>query len=592
MPPALDLAAFFKAAPSVAALVPADALFGLLRRSFDLPEGFAALVTKRSGARKLHHHPEHLVDDDAATVLFVRTQPVSVEISAPEVLTSDGYLGQVTVRLDVRVLLDAAELEAFRDRVLGSRGELQQSALQGYFEPAIISAIRSTVRNLPADALADGRHQDELTAAVGQAAQPLCFAGGLTIDDRPAIFFRSEGLAHARHVEDQTARRLREQRAQAEIREALRVAQRQHLTDLEGTLERLKSLSEEFPGLSTPELLRSFSEVQRGQMYQALLASRSRQRTTRWVAIVAGSEVLFFDPHATAEPQRRLTVDGPLGALRSGQIAGADDATLLLGAATGVYVVRGDDRPVAYAFSPRVTPRGGVNAAAASGAHLLGSHSEHGVLHWPLGNPSAAPRELFGRWTPSAKAIRHVQFALGRLWCSVDDMILAAPVEALEDDDVAAVDAAAVEYRPGLGVITALCVVDEGIFVGSAEGRVARLALDGGSPEILHAGSRRPVESIVVRPAGGVPVLLFADTSLAVHCRVLGDVFTCRYEAGGQTIRRAEFADDLIAATTDVRDRVVLWTPDEPSRPAGVIAVSRLTGRSVQDVCLIPMSLA
>jgi hypothetical protein len=75
-----------------------------------------------------------------------------------------------------------------------------------------------------------------------------------------------------------------------------------------------------------------------------------------------------------------------------------------------------------------------------------------------------------------------------------------------------------------------------------------------------------------------------------VHGRVLGDSFASRYEAGGQTIRRAEVAPDLIAATTDARDRVLLWTPEEPAHPSAVLAISRLTGHSVQDICLLPQS--
>ena len=65
-------------------------------------------------------------------------------------------------------------------------------------------------------------------------------------------------------------------------------------------------------------------------------------------------------------------------------------------------------------------------------------------------------------------------------------------------------------------------------------------------------------------------------------------LFRSRYEAGGQTVRRAECAADIIVATTDARDRVLIWRADEPQQPACVINIHRLTGRSIQDVCLIP----
>lgn len=89
---------------------------------------------------------------------------------------------------------------------------------------------------------------------------------------------------------------------------------------------------------------------------------------------------------------------------------------------------------------------------------------------------------------------------------------------------------------------------------------------------------------------GGMGRLFYTDTSLAVFARVVGDSFICRYEAGGQTIRRVEVAPDLIVATNDVRDRIICWNPGEPLKPYGVATVSRLTTHSIQDVCLIPFA--
>jgi hypothetical protein len=112
----------------------------------------------------------------------------------------------------------------------------------------------------------------------------------------------------------------------------------------------------------------------------------------------------------------------------------------------------------------------------------------------------------------------------------------------------------------------------------------------GAAPQTIHAGSRRPAESVALLTTGGITRLFYTDSSLAVFSRVLGDTFTCRYESGGQTIRRAEVASDVITATTDARDRVIVWTINEPQKPAAVIPISQLTGRSVQDTCLVPIT--
>ena len=109
------------------------------------------------------------------------------------------------------------------------------------------------------------------------------------------------------------------------------------------------------------------------------------------------------------------------------------------------------------------------------------------------------------------------------------------------------------------------------------------------APTQLHSGNNRPVESLHLLDVGGIRRLFFTDTSVAVHARVLGDSFTCRYEAGGQTLRRVEVAPDLVVATNEVRDRLILWSPSAPASPKGIIPIGQQTGHSVQDVCLLPI---
>ena len=81
--------------------------------------------------------------------------------------------------------------------------------------------------------------------------------------------------------------------------------------------------------------------------------------------------------------------------------------------------------------------------------------------------------------------------------------------------------------------------------------------------------------------------MIFTDTSHRVHAKVLGDSFECNYEAGGQTLRRVDVAPDLLVATTELRDRLICWKPGNPDKPFATIALASLTGRSVQDVCLV-----
>jgi hypothetical protein len=542
------------------------------------------LAHRRGGGKKLYATGQSIPDDELTAALFVRDVPIELVFDAPQTRSADGFTCVGKVRLAVRILSDPAELEAFRDRVLGSKSVAQVDVLESYLHSAIGSALQIAAGNAPAEALVDGRAAAQLTEAIGNAIQPLLFAGGLTLEGSPAVAFSSDGVIHARQMEERASRIKREQQSQSEISAALHAARKERLTDLEGMLARLKTLAEGAPGVATPQLLKAFNEVQRGELYQALLASHARERVTQWLVVAAGGELIYFDPQSSAEPARRQKIEGPFGALRSVQHARADRQVLLIGAATGVYVLSGDSgEPVPFGFESKSSVRGGVNAAALHGVNLVATHSELGVLQWNIDDRSAKPKALFADVTAGAKAVRHAQFRCGRFWCSVDDMVVSASLGEPADSPRV--------QRPSLGVITALHVSDAGVFLGTAEGQIARLPMDGeGAAEIMHSGSRRPAESVALQSAGGVPVLFYTDTSLAVHGRVLGDSFASRYEAGGQTIRRAEVAPDLIAATTDARDRVLLWTPEEPAHPSAVLAISRLTGHSVQDICLLPQS--
>jgi len=286
------------------------------------------------------------------------------------------------------------------------------------------------------------------------------------------------------------------------------------------------------------------------------------------------------------KPARTVSVEGDAGGLRSVLLGPAETGgrppTLLLGAACGVYEMGIDAAgpEKIYLAQPREQTRGGFNAVAANDDWIVASHSEQGLIAWRRGDPQE-PIGLIPKLTASAGAVRNAQFARGRLWCSVDDRLVSLPADDL--------NAAPKVVSGGRSAIAALCVTGDGVYAGNADGEVL-FWKDTDRPTVLHAGSRRAAESVNVLPTGGIVRLFYTDTSLAVYSRVVGDTFTCRYEAGGQTIRRAETAPDLIAGTNDLRDRVIIWTPNTPAQPTAVIPLARLTGRSVQDVCLVPIT--
>jgi hypothetical protein len=259
--------------------------------------------------------------------------------------------------------------------------------------------------------------------------------------------------------------------------------------------------------------------------------------------------------------------------------------SLLLGAATGVYrlpIERAQpDRTLLVGNAPAT--RGGFNAVAMVGDRVFASHSELGLREWNVNEPeSAEPR--FESMTRDAKSVRGVQFQDGSLFCAIDDRVICWPADQ-------SADSPACIYTGSVTAITAICPTPQALFAGNGVGDVLEWKTGCGTkPQRLHTGLHRAAESLWLLSTHGVRRLVYTDTSLQVHARVLGDSFECRYEAGGQTLRRVEVAPDILVATNELRDRLICWTPGQPAAPTATIGVSRLCGRSIQDVCLVPQT--
>jgi hypothetical protein len=576
---------FFQDSKNVALGCAAAELFGLLKRSLDLPAAWAAMVQRTTGDQTVVR-PGGLVERiDADDVLLVRTTPVEVTFEDLEVTTRDRYRCRVELSVRVAVIPERSELLSFQREILGSHRVVQAPRIAKYLQSALLGALAKIASEHDASALVENRLPEAVSSALTDALRGPCFSSGLVLEDAPAIRFDSATLRKVREAEQQAARRRAEHEAAREVRAALRRAQDEHADHLASLLTRLKDLADDSPDVELPELVRTFSTQQRGELYQALFQAEPATAHTQWVVAAAGDEVLFFDPKRLEEPARRLRVEGQAGSIRSIQTVavGGDDMVLLLGGATGVYRLPIDraepDLTLLVADAPPV--RGGFNAAALVGDRVFASHSELGLREWCVGEP-AAGRARFESMTQNTKAVRGVEFFDGALYCAIDDRVIRWPA----DDDAG--DPSHI-YTGSMSAITALCPTADGLYAGNSEGDVLHW-VEGRptKPERLHTGLSRPTESIWLLLSHGVRRLVFTDTSLHLHARVLGDTFECRYEAGGQTLRRVEVAPDLLVATNDLRDRLICWAPGEPSTPKATIGVSRLCGHSIQDVCLVP----
>lgn len=602
---------FFQERENVALRVGAGEVFGLLRRTLDLPAPWAALVRLASGAIEVIRAGGAIEGRDADDVMFVRVTPVDLSISVDDLTSKEGYACRAEVGLRLRLVVERGDLVAFQESVLGSRRVVQCKRLIEHLAATVREGLAKFAADHEAAALMDARSAGAAATAITQEIEAACFASGLVLDAAPTVRFESESFRRVHQAEQRATVRKAEHEVARQVDDALHQARAEHLEQLGSTLARLKELAANSPQTPLPELIRTFSEKQRGELYEALFASERPATRTKWIVVAAAEELLFFDPAKLDAPARRFRVDGAAGAARSVRVVTLDGTiVLLVGAATGVYVWPIDASAPSATFlvpgAPRV--RGGFNAAAVVGDRLVATHSELGIGVWGVGGigknqPPPSPslvrrgsesrsplesrsanapyKSLFETMTRGAKAVRDVEAFDDRLYCSIDDRVIAWS----SGGDATAPNGI---YSGSRSSITAICPAAGGVFAGNSDGDVLHWPVGSDAePEMIHRGARRAAESVWVVESHGVRRLLLADTSPQVHSKVLGDSFVCHYEAGGQTLRRVEVAEDLLVATNDLRDRLILWSPSRPNRPSAIVPIGAMTGRSVQDVALV-----
>ncbi len=582
-----ELSAITENPEVVAAIIPGDQLFGLLNRSVDLPPYWCALVAGSHGGRVWCPPGTAIQRGDAEQLIVLRTQPVILEFALTDLASADHFDCTADIGLQVQVNPEPDDVQAFRETIAGTQPRVTRQQLSDILRPGVLQATRRVVRQATAAALRDDVDRRALLESIREALQEVLFRGGLRIE---AVCRATIDSSAYRQSEQQRRRLQRQQqqvRAEQQIQQAIAEARDAHLTQLEQTLTRLHDLAAATPQASLQELIQSFSPGHRAFLYGALWRTSDRPAPTAWVVVASGAELLFFDPRELQQPahrQRLSTAAGPLRSLTCER--SADGTTLLLvGAARGAVLVPANSEapPATYLAEADRPPRGGFNAVALAGTHLYATHSELGLLRWDTTRGGAA-EPLLPRRTAAAATVRQVQFAQDRIWLAVDQQVLSLT---LDHDQP---DAPPCRVYHGAGAaITALLATPSGPLAGTAGGTIHCWPVEQPEhAETLYRGQPRSIESVAQLSAHGVRRLFFSDTSTAVHAQVIGDAFSCRYQAGGQTIRRAEVAADWIVGTNELRDRLFLWPTALPHDPPRVVAVSHLTGHTIQDVTLIP----
>ena len=583
----------FRSVPEhVAAILPAEQVFSLLRRSFDVPVGWVALASHVDGVRTLVRAGESVEAAGITDLLLVRSAPVPIELHEMHIPSADGYQCHAQVRLSVGIACEPADLESFRQAVLSSADRATADTLRTLVQWQCRRALVQFAEKRPAADLVDGKDREAASALMAERLHAVLFPAGLISHQAPLTQFECSAFAEVRRERAEVARLRDKQAAHLQLQNAVAEARRQHLSHLEALLAQLQTLSDKTPTVGVADLIRTFAEPQRGQLYAALWNLLPGEEKTQWIVTVAGMELLCFDPTLPDAPARRVRIDGAAGALRSVRVHRQPDdgkVILLVGAARGVYEVDVDDLRVGreHVFAPSGGRElhGGVNAAATTGHHCFGTHSEAGLIRWvSLGVEGEVPWADFplAELTAGAKAVRGAQVLRGQLVLSVDKHVLACPADAVTPANTQ-------RFEGGIARITAVHAIGDDLFAADEVGDLWQWALASpGKGQCLRRGEGSPVESLQRIIAGGLPHLVFAERrATALQLIPLGDTFVCRYETGDDTVRRAAVSEDLLVAMNEARDRLLCWRPGEPREPFTTINVAAQCSHSIQDLCLV-----
>lgn len=578
--------------PDVVALrIGAREALEALRRKSRMPGGWTGLAFREGGERELIPEGAETTVRGVVEVFAARTSPTAITVRIDRLVSADAYPVEVRLQVRVRVGSDPGDLNSLRERLSDAGGVVRREAIAAEFAGSVKTALADVAASMPMSELTTDVGRRQMTETAQRELERTAFLCGLIVDAFPEPEVYSEAYDRACRAAEHAEQRRRQHEGDAALRDARRAEHAREIEQYASLLSKLDRMTVDHPEARRADLIRRFAEPERARLYEGMLARQRTARRTEFVVAAAGDEVLLFSPSDGGTPSRRIVLRGEAGPPRSVRFVAAEKGLrmLLVGAATGVYLVdleRGEilQTRTVSATSPSV--KGGFNSAALAGGCIFASHSELGLHRWSQDNPEAfSSVPVIPDLTSGASSVRAVQVCGGDLYCAVGGTVLAWGGAETSPGAVR-------ELRGARSAITALCATEAlGVFAGTADGALLHWEEPNEDrPVELHLGRNRPVESVTVVESEGLTRVIFTDTSPAVHARVLGDTVSWRYEASGQTLRRAAAAEDVIAAVTELRDRLMWFNALDPNRPVAVVHVARDFGHTIQDVCLAPVA--
>lgn len=560
----------------------ADWPSGLLSRTA-IPERWMGLVTTADGRRRLVPAGDDPACEHDDKLLLVRDRPLVLMLTLPDGRSRDRHAVRGQCRLVLRWEADENDLAAMgRGLMHGprlTRDELAERCAAGGGR----DALERFIREHDAAAVVHELDKSALLDVLRDALKRFCFECGARLERIDEAAFESPTLTERERIQRDAARQVERIKSREMVEAAALEATQRRLDDLGTVLDKLKQAAAGDDNNQWHELLPALSPAERGRLLENLWRLTPNHRVAEAVVAVAGKECLWFDPADPDRPTRRVALNESLGGLRS--VAFAPDKRLLaVGAATGVWTLSADSdaAATAYAVPDSERQKTGFNAAVVAGGFLYATHSHLGCWRWTLDAPDEASpilRPEGGR----PKTIRAVTVAGdGRVFFTGGSKVL------FYDPDTDEL----VEFSAVGDTIHALAILDDDVYVGTADGKLLRTRLD--EPRGWSTAHRTldAIESISVRRWNDLVEMVIPASDEGILGVYADENVTVRLLQSPDPIRRAWACDDVLVGLTRRRDKLAVTNANLPERTARVIPVGQMIGHSVQDACLVIRTLA
>lgn len=629
----IDIPRFVASPTQVAMRVAYDRLPGLFSKRLDVPADSVALVRKADKTAKVL--AAGASESDFVDGILVKRAPLDLTFALTGLTSEDGLDVAVDVRLDVVPRTSEMDLGQLEKELVGSRDTLHRAEVEGYFAPFVREAVRFFCTKKRAQALVAEDQRVALDAHLKQELQKPCFEGGLDVTQVLHPAFKSAGFdqIQARDVEAKVkAEAIEKEKALDELKANLDkqallkdLAARDELDSKrkEGRLKQYENLrskmgeddmkalvmmlddGEQRAALIKELIEKDMTPEQRGalkvsEMEQKLEARLKEMQLklasfgqgeilndesdpiTRRIHCVIGKRVLSFDPSTNLHPEVPKEVydteDGQLGYLRAVRVQKVGSATVesvFAGAQRGVYRVEGDKK-LEYVFPKEPEGKGGANAVAYFDGRIYATHSEMGLVEWPMDGGEKKGRFLCKDVTVGQSSTRGAMIGPdGRLYFSTGNDVFAL--------DVATGAEKPVKYKGSEDSITSFCLAKKELVAGNKNGRIYRWDLDDpGSPDEFPVKKANPI--YMIRPAriAGQHFYVIGSKDYTVTAAAPDKDLFREYHAR-EEVRWVDGAADFVTGISRAGYKVFCWDVKKQSEPVLTIRVSD----KVQDIFIV-----